>query len=135
MTRTEGIFAGILLAAIAAAIFFVISSNGDTGEAKPAGPYTKNIPEIGSYEVRFTGEEDDDICTCYEQAFALAADTNRDRSFTSDLYRGGFQTCSSRLGVNGGNAWSYGWNNGMTDADNKGLKSCRVYIAQLRRLQ
>lgn len=129
MGRTESIFAGILLAAIIAAVAVVVlRSDARTGGS--AEPYKVDEPEIGSFAVRFSGNANKDICTCYEQAYAFGA---RYDDIGSDMYRGGYQACESRLGPDGAQAWTFGWSNGMAGASSR--KSCRGYLAQLRAVE
>lgn len=126
MGRTESIFAGILLAAIIMAVAVVVLRS-DARTSGSSQPFVIAEPDIGSFDVRFSGNTDTDTCTCYEQAYAFGAKYS---DISSDLYRGGFQACESRLGHGGAQAWTYGWSNGMSGTP--GRKSCRNYMAQAR---
>lgn len=129
MGRTESIFAGILLAAVIVAVLFVVLKN-DAGSVTE--PYGKTEASIGTAGVRFTGNANKDLCTCYEQAYAYGARAG-ENDISSDTYRGGYQACSSRLGPDGGNAWTWGWSNGMNGPGTP--KNCRGYFAQMRSIQ
>lgn len=129
MGRTESIFAGILLAAIIMAVAVVVLRS-DARTSSSGEPFSSDKPEIGTFDVRFTGNASKDICTCYEQAFAFGA---KYEDIGSDIYRGGYQACESRLGPDGARAWTFGWSNGMAGAT--GRRSCRGYLAQLRTLE
>lgn len=128
MGRTESIFAGILLAAVIVAVLVVVLKN----DAKPVDPsetFNNTEAEIGTPAVRFTGVDSEDLCICYEQAYAYGAKKGKS-GITSDVYRGGYQACASRLPAEGGNAWTWGWANGMNGPGTP--KSCRGYYAQKR---
>ena len=95
MGRTESIFAGILLAAVIVAVLVVVLKN----DAKPVDPsetFNNTEAEIGTPAVRFTGVDSEDLCICYEQAYAYGAKKGKS-GITSDVYRGGYQACASRL--------------------------------------
>ena len=132
MGRTESIFAGILLAAIIAAVMLVVLRS-EARTSGPSEPFQVDNPEIGSFEVRFTGNANRDICTCYEQAYAFGDKYDDETDIQTDIYRGGYQSCEARLGPDGARAWTFGWSNGMAGATSR--KSCRGYLAQLRSLQ
>lgn len=131
MGRTESIFAGILLAAVILAVLVVVMRS-DARVASTNEPFAQAEAEIGTPLVRFSGIASEDLCTCYEQAYAYGAQTGGN-AITSDRYRGGFQACSRRLGSDGGNAWTWGWNNGMRGPGTP--KTCKGYYAQVRAAQ
>ncbi len=128
MGKTEIFFLGALvLLLVVAGIAAVIGG----GEKDPRAPRTadrggyEEIAPIGSAFVRFTGNDQQDLCTCYEQAYAYA---DRKLGLESVEYLGGFAACRERLGEEGGNAWTWGWSN----AGGRGPNSCRGYEATLR---
>ena len=51
-----------------------------------------------------------DSCTCYEQAFKAG---RRDPDPTSAAYEAGYGACRESAGQMGGEAWSWGYRNGI----------------------
>ncbi|MGV6820033.1 MAG: hypothetical protein ACWA5T_05990 [Parvularcula sp.] len=124
MGKTESIFAGILLAAVGAAVLLVVFRGG--GGILPDGGNSwsgSNAEVFGG----FTGEERNDLCTCYEQAYSYGTGN---LSIESLEYRGGFAECSRRLGKEGGRAWTDGWANGERAPGTP--RTCRAWFADRR---
>lgn len=61
------------------------------------------------------------ICECYDDAFELAGKAN----VLSPEYRTGFEQCRARAGVDGGDAWTAGWNARLSSRPYEA--SCRAY--------
>lgn len=61
------------------------------------------------------------ICECYDEAFELAGRAN----VLSPEYRTGFEQCRARAGVDGGDAWTAGWNARLSSRPYEA--SCRAY--------
>ena len=128
MGKTESIFAGILVVAIVLAVVLVLFRNdGGASPIGPGGDSYAGSPTSSSGYVAFTGNDEQDLCTCYEQAYAYG---NSPRSIESLEYKGGFSACSQRLGRDGGNAWTWGWANGQQAPSTP--RTCRGYYATLR---
>lgn len=125
MGRTESIFATVLLAAVIIAVL-AVTVRGAQDPISMADPYGDE-PEMGTAFVAFSGNATEDLCMCYEQAYAYGSSQ---RNINSVEYLGGFQSCSSRLGPDGGDAWSWGWMNGSQALG--GPRSCRGYFSQMR---
>ncbi|MEM6648728.1 MAG: hypothetical protein AAF603_00595 [Pseudomonadota bacterium] len=127
MGRTESLFAGVLLILLAIAVLMVMFKS----DARPVTSPTNLSTEIdiGSPFVSFTGNREDDICVCYEQAYAFG---NSARGLQSIEYRGGFSACTERLGQEGSNAWTWGWANGEQAPGTP--RSCRGYYTAARTL-
>ncbi len=56
--------------------------------------------------IHASSQQQDIICQCYNAGFELASTTNR---VQSNAYRTGFSQCRSIGDVEGGNAWTAGW--------------------------
>lgn len=65
------------------------------------------------------------ICECYDNAFELAGKAN----VLSPEYRTGFEQCRARAGVDGGDAWTAGWNARLSSRPYEA--SCRAYKRRL----
>ncbi|GAB4530299.1 MAG: hypothetical protein Kow00133_19040 [Amphiplicatus sp.] len=102
MSRIEAIFGGVLaLVVLAIAAYAVIK----TQFAQPGGgaPPTDGGVVIGPGPVA----DENGVCQCYDEAFKLAG---KNVAVTSAQYRTGFEQCRALLGVEGGDAWTAGWN-------------------------
>ena len=106
--QIEALFGGVLaLVVIAVAVFAVAntsvngaSKSADKPEAVPVTTHANLKP------VALKSETDADlVCECYDKAFSLASNVN----VLSPEYRTGFEQCRARAGVDGGDAWTAGW--------------------------
>lgn len=127
MGRTESLFAGILLVTLLIAVLMVVFRADAVSTASVQTATAEEEAEIGSPMVAFTGDREGDLCLCYEQAYAFG---NSARTIESVAYRGGFATCTRRLGRDGANAWTWGWANGAKAPGTP--KTCRGYYAAVR---
>lgn len=125
MGKTESVFAGILLAAVIAAVLMVMF-RGD-GSDPVRDPGSRWTPDSEQVFAGFSGNNRDDMCTCYEQAFSYA---DRNLSIESLEYRGGFAECSRRLGQEGSDAWTSGWANG--ERGSSAPRTCRAWLSNPR---
>ena len=103
MRGIEAIFGGVLALVVLAAAIFMFSGGGWGGGTRPppSGPIVTNPSPPADESGR------DVLCQCYNQA--------RDRAGSSvdvlsSQYRTGFESCRAVAGVNGGEAWTAGWN-------------------------
>ena len=103
MRGIEAIFGGVLALVVLAAAIFMFSNGGWGGGTTPppSGPIvTKPSPPSDA-----TGR--DVLCQCFNQARDLAGSSV---GVLSSQYRTGFESCRAVAGVNGGEAWTAGWN-------------------------
>lgn len=126
MGRTESAFAGILLLAIVMAVLVVVFRTDTGAVGLPDSP--ARHASVGTGMAAFTGETDNDLCTCYQQAFAYGQNVKTD--LLGVEYRGGFSACTQRLGRDGSNAWTWGWANGEKSPSKS--SSCKSYQAARR---
>lgn len=106
--KIEAVFGGVLaLVVLAVAVFAVVKTQfGQTGPT--SGP-PRIVDKSDSTPVRTvsaSSSEEDAICQCFDQAFSLAGKVD----VLSPDYRTGFEQCRAVAGVDGGNAWTAGWN-------------------------
>lgn len=126
MGKTESLFAGVLIAAVVVAIALVVFRGDGIGQdAPPRHPIGGGAEQILS---GFSGEDRDDLCTCYEQAYGYAMTGLGNQSLE---YKGGFTECSRRLGIEGRRAWTDGWANGERAPSSP--RSCRSWLASAGR--
>ena len=127
MRNIEAIFGGILALVVLGVAFFAVvntsfPSGSGAGEAAPAatsvnanysGPVTTPTLTAASGQ--------DLVCECYDAGFELAGKVE----VLSPEYRTGFQQCRARGGVDGGDAWTAGWNARLSGRPYEA--SCRAY--------
>lgn len=123
--QIEALFGGVLaLAVIAVAAFAVMNTTFDgSADASPAGAHsatTATVFETKPVPIRASGGGDL-VCECYDKAFELAGRTK----VLSPQYRAGFEQCRARGGVDGGDAWTAGWNARLSAKPYEA--SCRAY--------
>lgn len=95
------------------------SGTGDSGAANPTTVQTPSGPDMTPVLTAEGGA--DLICECYDEAFSLAGKVD----VLSPEYRTGFQQCRARGGVDGGDAWTAGWNARLSAKPYE--TSCRAY--------
>ncbi|MEM8986093.1 MAG: hypothetical protein AAGC95_05155 [Pseudomonadota bacterium] len=66
----------------------------------------------------------DAICSCYDEAYKLAVKAET----TSPGYAAGFQRCRGALGVDGGAAWTAGWE---ARKDSARVGGCKRYLKSI----
>ena len=102
--KIEAIFAGFLaLVVFGVALYAVATTQFGDGGAKPA---VKVAAKKSTSIVSVAASGEDGVCACYDKAFKMAGKAN----VLSGDYRTGFVECRTVLGVEGGAAWTAGWN-------------------------
>lgn len=114
--RLEGIFGGALALFVVLVAIYALS-RGDRPE--PIDP----TPTIPTDPAR-PGVEPNPLCQCYDDGFDLAGS---DVGVMSSQYRAGFEQCRARLGDEGGDAWTAGWNARLSSQP--WLSSCEGWLA------
>ncbi|MEZ5894010.1 MAG: hypothetical protein R3C58_12820 [Parvularculaceae bacterium] len=122
----EAMFGGALaLGVLGFAIYamtnaeFGAKADGAAKGAKPAVSQVSSGPDMTPVLTAEGGA--DLICECYDEAFGLAGRVD----VLSPEYRTGFQQCRARGGVDGGDAWTAGWNARLSAKPYEA--SCRAY--------
>lgn len=123
MRNIEAIFGGVLaLVVLGVALFAVMNTGfagGGDGGANPGADRGYSGPDMTPTLTAVSGQ--DLICECYDAAFQLAGKVD----VISPEYRTGFQQCRARGGVDGGDAWTAGWNARLSARPYEA--SCRAY--------
>ncbi len=118
----EAVFGGILALVVLGVALYAITNTtfgtpgvggGNSGGAVSTGSASSGIGRAAS------GQEL--ICECYDEAFELAGKVK----VISPEYRTGFEQCRARGGVDGGEAWTAGWNARLSAKPYEA--SCRAY--------
>ncbi|WP_425410655.1 hypothetical protein [Hyphococcus sp.] len=123
MRSIEAIFGGVLaLAVLGVALFAVMNTNfgrTDDPRSNASANTTYSGSDMTPTLTSISGQ--DLICECYDAAFQLAGKVD----VVSPEYRTGFQQCRARGGVDGGDAWTAGWNARLSARPYEA--SCRAY--------
>lgn len=117
MMKIEAVFGGILaLFVLAVAAYAIISVNfrGASDDTYVGG---SALPQTGA------SAEGSGLCQCFEEGFNLAGSNV---GVMSSQYRTGFEQCRAVLGVDGGDAWTAGWNARLSSKPYEA--SCRSYL-------
>lgn len=121
--RVEAIFGGLLaLVVLGVALYSVANTSfgGTLGGGSTGG--NSVVPSANAATPTLTAVSGQDlICQCYDEAFALAGKVK----VISPEYRTGFEQCRARGGVDGGDAWTAGWNARLSARPYEA--SCRAY--------
>ncbi|MHA7871429.1 MAG: hypothetical protein ACX939_03675, partial [Hyphococcus sp.] len=96
------------------------SFGGAIGGGGPTGGSVQATPSTITPTLTATSGQDL-ICECYDKAFDLAGKAK----VISPEYRTGFEQCRARGGVDGGDAWTAGWNARLSARPYEA--SCRAY--------
>ena len=128
--QIEALFGGVLaLVVLGIAIYAVANTTfgGPNGSATVTPDPTGTMPVIqSSTPVSLAASSGQDlICECYDRAFDLAGKVK----VLSPEYRTGFEQCRARGGVDGGDAWTAGWNARLSSKPYEA--SCRSYKRRL----
>lgn len=125
--KTEFIFFGAVIAVVAL-IALLAGVSGPIEAQTTSAVRSDDSPRPGSELVRFTGNEDKDVCVCYEQAHAYARNgrdaDDQPLTIEGQQYRAGYSACSAMVGARGAKAWTDGWYNAR---ERVGPTSCRGY--------
>ena len=126
--KIEAIFGGVLaLLVLGIAVYAVINTSfgaaGGSAKGPVGGGGFASAPGAGGASApSLTSVSGQDlICECYDDAFQLAGRVN----VLSPAYRTGFEQCRARAGVDGGEAWTAGWNARLSARPYE--TSCRSY--------
>jgi hypothetical protein len=118
--NTEALFGGILALVVLGIIFFSLADRAigpSAGREEPVRVVANNTtPKVST-----SASGQDLVCQCYDQAFELAGKVK----VLSPEYRTGFEQCRARGGVDGGDAWTAGWNARLSGRPYEA--SCRAY--------
>lgn len=109
--QIEALFGGVLALVVIAVAVFAVANTSVSGAGKTAETVRDDPVPITTgaslKPVAFSSTKDSDlVCECYDKAFSMATKV----SVTSAEYRTGFEQCRARAGVDGGDAWTAGWN-------------------------
>lgn len=121
--KVEAIFGGLLAVVVLGVALYSIA-NTSFGGTIGAGPGNNNgvTPVSSTMTPTLTAAGGQDlICQCYDEAFDLAGKVK----VISPEYRTGFEQCRARGGVDGGDAWTAGWNARLSAKPYEA--SCRAY--------
>ena len=119
--KIEAIFGGILALVVLGIAVFAVANTTFGTVGGPAGGATAPAP-VGATTPTLTALSGQGlICACYDEAFELAGTAN----VLSPQYRTGFEQCRARAGVDGGEAWTAGWNARLSSRPYEA--SCRAY--------
>jgi hypothetical protein len=119
--KIEAIFGGALaLFVLFVAVYALLSSRvpGDGSKPPILGGDDKGIPVV---------DADSGLCQCFNEGFKLAGS---DVGVMSSQYRTGFEQCRAVLGVDGGDAWTAGWNSRVSAKPYEA--SCRSWMKRQR---
>ena len=122
MMRIEAIFGGILAVLVLGVAVYALATTQFSG-GKSSNGGNAGFGEVSTVStLRPAATESEGVCSCYNEAFKLAGS---DVSVTSAQYRTGFEQCRTLLGVEGGDAWTAGWNSRLSAKPYE--SSCRSY--------
>ena len=122
--KIEALFGGVLaLVVLGVAIYAITNTTfGNTAGTVDPQPTTETPVIVAGDPVSISATSGQDlICQCYDEAFALAGKVK----VISPEYRTGFEQCRARGGVDGGEAWTAGWNARLSAKPYEA--SCRAY--------
>lgn len=117
--KIEAVFGGILaLFVLGVAVYALVS----TQIGPPGGGDIISGPSTPGGDGLDLISEEDSICQCFNEGFRLAGSNV---GVMSSQYRTGFEQCRAILGVDGGDAWTAGWNARLSAKPYE--SSCRSY--------
>ncbi len=107
--QIEALFGGVLALVVIAVAVYAVANTSVTGAGRTSEAPIEAVPINTHADLRpltlASVEDSDLVCECYDKAFSLASAS----SVLSSDYRTGFEQCRARAGVNGGDAWTAGW--------------------------
>jgi hypothetical protein len=120
--KVEALFGGLLALVVLGVAIYAITDTTFGGPG-PAAPQPTAVSASATRETPvFTQLGGQDlICECYDKAFSLAGKV----TVLSPEYRTGFEQCRARAGIDGGDAWTAGWNARLSARPYE--SSCRTY--------
>ena len=117
--RIEAIFGGIAgLFVLFLVVYSLATTQFGSGSSTPAR--TSSGASVSTISARSVGT--DGVCECYNEAFKLAGSNV---GVMSAEYRTGFEQCRALRGVEGGDAWTAGWNARLSSRPYEA--SCKSY--------
>ncbi len=120
--KVEALFGGLLALVVLGVAIYAITDTTFGGSGGPVAQPPTITATVSSETPVLTQESGQGlICECYDEAFALSGKVN----VLSPEYRTGFEQCRTRGGVNGGDAWTAGWNARLSAKPYE--SSCRSY--------
>lgn len=121
MRSIEAMFGGVLALGVLGAMLFAVLGT-DFGGGAPSNANSNTAYSDTDMTPTLTATAGQDlVCECYDAAFELAGKVD----VLSPQYRTGFQQCRARGGVEGGDAWTAGWNARLSARPYEA--SCRAY--------
>ncbi len=121
MMKIEAIFGGVLALFVLAVVVYMLGTSKFPQSGGGRGvSYSESSTTVPTIRVSSNGS--DGVCQCYDDAFKLAGS---DVGVMSAQYRTGFEQCRALLGVEGGDAWTAGWNARLSAKAYEA--SCRSY--------
>ncbi|MEL7490572.1 MAG: hypothetical protein AAGJ73_07615 [Pseudomonadota bacterium] len=123
MMRIEAIFGGVLaLFILGVAVYTLATTQFNGGGDRADRDFSRSASSSSVPTVLASADDADGVCQCYNDAFKLAGS---DVGVMSAQYRTGFEQCRAVLGVEGGDAWTAGWNARLSSKPYEA--SCRSY--------
>lgn len=109
--QIEALFGGALALLVIAAVIVAVANTGITGKRGVSHLDEDAVPVSASADLKTitlaaNTADSDLVCECYDKARSLASAVD----VLSSEYRTGFEQCRARAGIDGGEAWTAGWN-------------------------
>lgn len=120
--RIEAIFGGIAGVIVLVAIFYALASTQFGGSSNTGGGHVSTNSGGSGGTITSGIDTTGNVCECYDEAFKLAGS---DVGVMSAQYRTGFEQCRAIRGIEGGEAWTAGWNARLSAKPYEA--SCRSY--------
>ena len=118
--KIEAIFGGIAGVFVLFLVIYALASTQFGGGV--TNPGKVNNGGGGVATISSNAGDSDGVCECYNEAFKLAGSNV---GVMSAQYRTGFEQCRAIRGVEGGDAWTAGWNARLSSKPYEA--SCRAY--------
>lgn len=122
--QIEALFGGVLaLFILGVAIYAIMNTDfGNTGGTDGGSAPGAPVVVTGTQAPTLISDNGQDlICECYDKAFEMAGKVK----VLSPEYRTGFEQCRARGGIDGGDAWTAGWNARLSAKPYEA--SCKAY--------
>jgi len=120
--QIEALFGGVLALVVLGVAIYAIANTSFGGPSDGGGPTQPTVVAVSGDPVVLSASTGQDlICECYDEGFDLAGKVK----VLSPEYRTGFEQCRARGGVDGGDAWTAGWNARLSAKPYEA--SCRAY--------
>lgn len=119
--QIEALFGGVLAMVVLGVAIYAIANTNFTNVTGDPNADPQYVAVEGDPVIFKASTGQDLICECYDKGFDLAAKSK----VISPEYRTGFEQCRARGGVDGGEAWTAGWNARLSAKPYEA--SCRAY--------